>query len=106
MDPGTKIGAVSACVDKIIDTLHAADRKVILISSYLPYDVARYPMADAVLVTCSSFPMNELPAEGQTYNPALPAALCAVFGEFEPEGTMPVRIPEMDEHYHFIMKAE
>ena len=45
--------------------------------------------------------MNELPKEKSAYMVNLPAAICAVFGEYEPAGRLPVNIPAMDENYEF-----
>ena len=45
--------------------------------------------------------MNELPKEKSAYMVNLPAAICEVFGEYEPAGRLPVNIPAMDEKYEF-----
>ena len=37
--------------------------------------------------------------EGSGYAPNLPAALCACFGEGEPEGKLPVDLPALNDDY-------
>ena len=102
LNPGTEDGLVSSYLDQIMDSAHRAGKGVVLVSSYLPYDVARYAdKADAILIAYASTPMNELPADGATYSPNIPAALAAVMGEYVPEGTLPIAIPAMNSSYGF-----
>jgi beta-N-acetylhexosaminidase len=79
--------------------VHEAGKTVILVSCQLPYDAARFPEADAILLTYWGSLMRELPAEGASWSPNLPAGLLACFGETETGGTLPVNIPALDEHY-------
>ena len=72
-----------------------------MISAELPYDAARYQEADALIVTYGSARMMENAESGKSVSPNLPAAICAVFGEFTPEGTLPVNIPALNEEYKF-----
>ena len=92
--------------NRVIEERHAAGKKTILISAQLPYDAARFPEADAILLTYGSTIMREVPlASGPDsgYMPNLPSAICACFGMGEARGQVPVKIPELDENYHLIM---
>lgn len=88
-------------LDKIIAGVHKDGGRITVISAWLPYDAARYQEADAVIACYGSTGMNNLPEEGQAFNPSLPAAICAVFGGSEPEGTLPVNLMKLDKEYHF-----
>lgn len=99
MDPATDDGFSSGTFDKVIDAVHAAGKTVILVSCQLPYDAARFPEADAVLLSYWGSAMRQIPAEDTTWSANLPVALCAAFGEGEPGGTLPVNIPALDENY-------
>ena len=106
LDPASEDGFSSAVFDRVIEERHTAGKKTILISAQLPYDAARFPEADAILLTYGSSIMRELPpASGPDsgYMPNLPAAICACFGMGEAGGQVPVKIPELDENYHLIM---
>ena len=102
LDPNTDDGFSTAVFDAIIEARHAAGRPVIVVCCQLPYDAARFPEADAVLLTYGSSVMRQLPPEsgtGSAYAPNLPAALCACFGVGAAEGSLPVDLPALDENY-------
>ena len=99
MDPAEEDGFSSGTFDKVISAVHEAGKTVILVSCQLPYDAARFPDADAILLTYWGSLMRELPAEGASWSPNLPAGLLACFGEAETDGTLPVNIPALDEQY-------
>ena len=99
MDPAEEDGFSSGTFDKVISAVHEAGKTVILVSCQLPYDAARFPEADAILLTYWGSLMRELPAEGAGWSPNLPAGLLACFGEAETDGTLPVNIPALDEQY-------
>ena len=101
LDPRTADGVDSDTVDQIIATAHEMGKQVVLVSINLPYDVARYQEADALLLCYGSYPMNSLPQNGEAYMATLPAALCGIFGEFPMTGSLPVSIPTLDGEYHF-----
>lgn len=87
-------------VDAIIKSVHEAGGDVIIMSCHLPYDVARYPEADAVMITYSAKGMSEDPRETNgpavLYGPNMPAALYLMLStEDSPEGTLPVNIPAL-----------
>ena len=99
MDPAEEDGFSSGTFDKVISAVHEAGKTVILVSCQLPYDAARFPEADAILLTYWGSLMRELPAEGASWSPNLPAGLLACFGEAETDGTLPVNIPALDGQY-------
>ena len=101
LDPRTEDGESGMALDKIIAGVHKDGGRITVISAWLPYDAARYQEADAVIACYGSTGMNNLPEEGQAFNPSLPAAICAVFGGSEPEGTLPVNLMKLDKEYHF-----
>ena len=97
MDPATDDGFSSGTFDKVIDTVHEKGKTVIVVSCQLPYDAARFPGADAILLTYWGSVMRELPAEGSSWSANLPAGLLACFGLYETNGKLPVNIPALDE---------
>ena len=104
LDPNTGDGFSSAVFDRIIEERHAAGKQALLISCQLPYDAARFPEADAILLAYNSSVMREIPpatGAGSAYIPNLPAALCACFGYGEVKGQLPVELPQLDESYQF-----
>lgn len=101
LDPGTEEGLDSKLMDEVIEAAHAAGKKVILLSSQLPYDAARFPDADAIVLSYGSAPMKELPGPKDSYSANVPAVICGIFGEYEFSGKLPVSIPGMDSTWHF-----
>ena len=99
LDPATEDGFSSGTFDKVIDALHEKGKTVIVVSCQLPYDAARFPDADAILLTYWGSAMQELPAEGNSWSANLPAGLLACFGQGEANGRLPVNIPMLDEAY-------
>ena len=99
MDPATDDGFSSGAFDRIIPAVHEAGKTVILVSCQLPYDAARVPDADAILLTYWGSTMRAIPEEGSTWSTILPTGLMACFGAGEAGGTLPVSIPELDENY-------
>ena len=103
IDPSTEDGFPVGVVNQVIDALHEAGKGAIVISCQLPYDAACYPEADAILLTYGSGPMKTVPAEsgaGSAWVPDLPAGICAAFGAVQPQGLLPVDLPELDENNH------
>ena len=102
LDSATEDGFSTAVFDQIIAVRHAAGRPVIVVSCQIPYDAARFPDADAMLLCYGSSPMRSLlPAtgEGSDYVPNLAAVLCACFGEEKPIGKLPVSLPILNDQY-------
>jgi beta-N-acetylhexosaminidase len=86
--------------DAIADT-HAVGAKFIHMSANLPYDVACYTDADAQVLSYMSTGTGIDPTDRSggagtpAYNANFLAALAAIFGGFEPSGTLPVNVPVM-----------
>lgn len=87
-------------IDSLISKVHNNNGKITVISALLPYDVARYQNADALLLTYGADGMSEIPnefnGEVKTYGPNIPASICIAFGEAEPTGNLPVDIMRLD----------
>ncbi|MDO4845023.1 MAG: glycoside hydrolase family 3 protein [Oscillospiraceae bacterium] len=91
----------AALLDEVLRTVHASGGKFTLLSAELPYDAARFPDADAILLCYGSKGMPEKPRNTRdtvrVYGPNLPAALYLSFTPDEsPSGHVPVRIPKLD----------
>jgi beta-N-acetylhexosaminidase len=99
MDPATEDGFSSGTFDQVIDAVHQKGKTVIVVSCQLPYDAARFPEADAILLTYWGSVMRELPAEGSSWSANLPAGLLACFDAGDAGGRLPVNIPGLDEQY-------
>ena len=99
LDPSTGDGFSSGTFDRLIDAVHENGKTVIVVSCQLPYDAARFPEADAVLLTYWGSAMREMPADGSSWSANLPAGLLACFGLNPTEGRLPVNIPTLDERY-------
>ena len=104
-DPNGK-GKTSALLDQLMDAIHSQGGTASVVSVYLPYDVARYDKADAVLLAWSARIMNEDPRQAQgaiqQYGANMPAALYLALSRTDsPQGRLPVDIPALDESYHF-----
>ena len=95
----TEDGFSSGTFDKVIDAVHQKGKTVIVVSCQLPYDAARFPEADAILLTYWGSTMQGLPAEGRSWSPNLPAGLLSCFGLCEAKGVLPVNIPALDKAY-------
>ncbi|MCR5352826.1 MAG: glycoside hydrolase family 3 protein [Clostridiales bacterium] len=99
--------AQSALVDALIPFVHENGGRFIILSCHLPYDAARYPDADAVMLAWSPKGMSENPnyhGDGDLaqYGPAMPAAVYMAFSDDEtPTGKLPINIPALDSNYKF-----
>lgn len=71
-------------ISDAINTAHSYGKKAVLISAGLPYDVAHYNDADAIICAYGSFYPNAA------------AAVCACFGQRKAEGVLPVNIPKIN----------
>ena len=99
MDPAAEDGFSSGIFDQIISAVHGEGKTVILVSCQLPYDAARFPDADAILLTYWGSTMRELPTEEAGWSPNLPTGLLSCFGAGETGGALPVNIPVLDQNY-------
>ena len=102
LDPKTNDGFSTEIFDEIIESRHKNNKTVIVISCQLPYDAARFPDADAMVLTYCSSSLREIPeehGEGSAYSPNLAVAIKACFEGPELKGKLPVNIPKLDENY-------
>ena len=102
LNPNTGDGFSTSTFDRIIEMRHEKGLPVILVSCQLPYDAARFPEADAVLLAYASSAMRTVPptaGEGSAYAPNLPCALCTCFGMGEALGQLPVSLPALSDEY-------
>ena len=99
LNPATGDGFSSGTFDKIIEAVHGMGKTVIVVSCQLPYDAARFPDADAILLTYWGSAMRELPKEGSFWSPNLPVGLLSCFGLYSAEGKLPVNIPALNDQY-------
>ena len=104
LDPKSEAGAGSAFLDAAILAAHAKGLPFVLISAQLPYDIARFGDADAILACYNAKGMEELPAEGKKnkqYGPNLPAAIYALYSDRMPTGALPVSVPKLADDYSY-----
>lgn len=99
LDPAGDSGKVSAILDSLLQKTKEENKPFVVISSYLPYDAARYTGADAILLTFGSKPLRALPEGNASVALNIPAAVCGIFGEFEFSGKLPADIPALDDKY-------
>ena len=84
---------------------HAAGARFILLSDNLPVDAARFQNADAIVCAYLSAGFRIDPkartsgsVNAGAYNANVPAALCAIFGDGEMEGSLPITIPALEKN--------
>jgi len=91
----------SKFVVKAINYAHKKNKQVALISMHLPYDVALYKDADALLCAYNRMRIytddTKKTEDGYVSNVA--AAVSIAFGERSPSGTLPVDIPALNSDY-------
>ncbi|MBR6955333.1 MAG: hypothetical protein IKH77_09930 [Clostridia bacterium] len=96
LDPRRPEGAISARMDRAISLTRECGGRFILISGQLPYDVARYPRADAALLAWCA---REAPGTAGGTGACVPNIAAAVHGLLSGAaftGKLPLRIPAMD----------
>lgn len=97
---------LAKAADLLADTIHEKGGKFIVMSVSLPYDVARFQKADAIMIAYlpRSMPVDpgDKVKEMQEYGPNMPAALYMMFSKNDaPTAKLPVNIPKLDEEYNF-----
>ena len=97
---------VAKAADLLADTIHEKGGKFIVMSVSLPYDVARFQKADAIMIAYlpRSMPVDpgDKVKEMQEYGPNMPAALYMMFSKDDaPTAKLPINIPKLDEEYNF-----
>ena len=90
-------------ISTAIEDVHAGGGKFILLSDNLPYDAARYPDADGILLAYMGSGLDTDPTargEAETtpaYNANVIEAIKAAFDDMPPKGVLPVVIPKVGE---------
>ena len=85
-------------VCSIIEKAHKNGAKVTFLSLNLPYDIACYTDVDAALCTYHAYG-SAYDSEGNgPFNLNVAVAVCSVFAESVPQGTLPVNIPKIIEN--------
>ena len=93
-------------VDALADTVHSQGGKFIVMSVSLPYDVARFTKADAIMIAYlpRSMPVDpgDKEKEIEQYGPNMPAAMYMMYSaEDAPTAKLPINIPTLDASYSF-----
>ena len=103
LNPNKTSGSV--LLDTVISLAHAAGNDVTVVSAHLPYDVARFPSADAIIVAYNARGMSENPLDAagsvSQYGPGVPAALYMLLSGEKMTGKLPINIPSLDADYRF-----
>ncbi len=99
-------GESASLLDAVRRQVQAAGGRFIIMSTNLPYDAARFPEADAIILCYGAKAMSEDPRVSsgsiKRYGPNLPACLYLMFsGDESPSGRVPVDIPALTESYGF-----
>ena len=92
-------GYSAARVDQVIEAAHGSGADVTVVSAFLPYDCARFPEADAIVLCWLDRSMSEDPRMSDTptqYGPNLPACLYLLLSGDSPRGALSVNIPALN----------
>ena len=85
-------------VTRALREAHKAGAKFVLLSDNIPADSARYPDADAIVCAYLSagFDVDPITGSGsenmRAINANVPAALCAIFGQGDMPGALPIDV--------------
>ena len=104
LDKTSNRGWQAVFADDIIELSHKNGKKVVFLSANMPYDVARFTEADAILAAYCATGMDELPVDGQenvAYGVNYPAALITIFGGNDPVGKLPIDVYSIDENTQY-----
>lgn len=104
LNPWNRSGAVTADIDALIDAVHRNGGRAVVLSCYLPYDAARYPTADAILLCYGEGTASSDPQFGyaSVYTPNIPAAIYVAFDrDSSPTAKLPITLPALNENYGF-----
>ena len=97
-------GWQSAFADDLIALAHKLGKKVVYLSAHIPYDVARFQDADAIVAAYCANGMEELPVDGQenkAYGVNYPAALITILGGNTPNGKLPIDVYAFEENMKY-----
>lgn len=88
--------ATASFIDGVLEQCASQGKRSVVISSQLPYDLARFAQADALLACYYAAGITAEPTSfnGETvgWGPNLVATLCTAFGDGTPQGTLPVSV--------------
>lgn len=104
LDSTNSRGWQAVFTDDMIELAHKHGKKVVYISANIPYDVARFQKADAVLAAYSANGMDKLPVDGEetpAYGENYPTAIITALGGNSPTGKLPVDIYALDENSQY-----
>lgn len=100
-----KYGWQGRFIDEAIREIHQQNKKVVLVSCMLPYDVARYEDADVILCAYGDKSIPNLPieytGETPTFGQNMTAAIMKLFSNEAFQATLPVDVFEVDNTYHY-----
>lgn len=90
---------------RAIENLHRLGKKVIIISAELPYDIAAYKDADAIIAAYGAYEMTKAPTteadRNPGYGPNLPVSVATTFGAASPKGKLPVDIYALNKNFKY-----
>ena len=93
-------GDSAGLLDDLIEKTHEQGGKFILMSVLLPYDVARFQKADAIVITYGARSMNLDPRQDtepmKRYGPNIAAGLYTILQGEKPVGKLPVNLPKLN----------
>ena len=91
-------------VQRALRDAHAGGARFVLLSDNLPVDAARFQDADAIVCAYLSAGFGVDPTARTSgsenvgaFNANVPAALCAIFGDGDMPGRLPIRIPVLEQ---------
>ena len=92
-------------LDKLISAVHSRGGKIAVISAQLPYDLARFTDADALMAVYNARGMSKDPGDFSgdvpQYAPNLPVAVYMALGGGSPTGKLPVNVPKLNADYSY-----
>ena len=92
-------------IDQAIKEIHSQNKKVVLVSCMLPYDVARYEDADVIICSYGEKAIPNLPikydGETPTFGQNMTAAIIKLFSNEEFNATLPVDVYKLDNNYNY-----
>lgn len=83
-------------VEKAIESIRSKGGQAVFLSLALPYDAAAYVDVDAILCAYNPYGDAHDPQGGGPFNLNVAAALYSVFGQTDPEGSLPVNVPKIE----------
>ena len=104
LNPNLSEGVYSRFIDNVIGGMHSKSKKVVILSTELPYEVSRYVDVD-VSMLCYNSEIGEMfddsVGSNIKYNPNIAASIYTIFGGNKPVGKLPVNIPKLDSNFNF-----